>query len=94
MSQNRRVDGIYKILPLFEATICEKDDFALQCYRSYLSRVYIQYVGRGNEEICDLIKGLIHLGDEAKQEDVRRVVLHMIKLIEKEKEGYRHAYRV
>jgi hypothetical protein len=81
-------------LPLFEATIREKDDFALQCYRSYLSRVYIQYVGRGNEEICDLIKGLIHLGDEAKQEDVRRVVLHMIKLVEKEREGYRHAYRV
>ena len=49
MSQNKRVDGIYKILPLFEATIREKDDFALQCYRSYLSRVYIQYVGWGNE---------------------------------------------
>ena len=57
MSQNKRVDGIYKILPLFEATIREKDDFALQCYRSYLSRVYIQ-------------------------------------LVEKEREGYRHAYRV
>lgn len=84
MSQNKRVDGIYKILPLFEATEQGKDDFALQCYLSYLSRVYIQYLGRGNEEICDLIRGLICLKNNANQKDVRRVVLHMIKLVEKE----------
>lgn len=84
MSQNKRVDGIYKILPLFEATEQGKDDFALQCYLSYLSRIYIQYLGRGNEEICDLIQGLIKLKGEAEQKDVKRVVLHMIKVIEKE----------
>lgn len=84
MSQNKRVDGIYKILPLFEMTEQGKDDFALQCYLSYLSRIYIQYLGRGNEEICDLIQGLIKLKGEAKQKDVKRVVLHMIKVIEKE----------
>ena len=84
MSQNKRVDGIYKILPLFEATEQGKDDFALQCYLSSLSRIYIQYLGRGNEEICDLIQGLIKLKGEAKQKDVKRVVLHMIKVIEKE----------
>lgn len=84
MSQNKRVDGIYKILPLFEATEQGKDDFALQCYLSYLSRIYIQYLGRGNEEICDLIQGLIKLKGEANQKDVKRVVLHMIKVIEKE----------
>ena len=84
MSQNKRVDGIYKIVPLFEATEQGKDDFALQCYLSYLSRIYIQYLGRGNEEICDLIQGLIKLKGEAKQKDVKRVVLHMIKVIEKE----------
>ena len=84
MSQDKRVDGIYKILPLFEATEQGKDDFALQCYLSYLSRIYIQYLGRGNEEICDLIQGLIKLKGEAKQKDVKRVVLHMIKVIEKE----------
>lgn len=83
MSQNKRVDGIYKILPLFEATEQGKDEFALQCYLSYLSRVYIQYLGRGNEEICDLIQGLIKLKGEAEQKDVKRVVLHMIKVIEK-----------
>ena len=84
MSQNKRVDGIYRILPLFEATEQGKDDFALQCYLSYLSRIYIQYLGRGNEEICDLIQGLIKLRGEAEQKDVKRVVLHMIKVIEKE----------
>ena len=84
MSQNKRVDGIYKILPLFEMTEQGKDDFALQCYLSYLSRIYIQYLGRGNEEICDLIQGLIKLRGEAEQKDVKRVVLHMIKVIEKE----------
>ena len=84
MSQNKRVDGIYKILPLFEATEQGKDDFALQCYLSYLSRIYIQYLGRGHEEICDLIQGLIKLRGEAEQKDVKRVVLHMIKVIEKE----------
>ena len=84
MSQNKRVDGIYKILPLFEATEQGKDDFALQCYLSYLSRIYIQYLGRGNEEICDLIQGLIKLKGEAKQKDVKRVDLNMMKVIEKE----------
>lgn len=84
MSQNKRVDGIYKILPLFEAAEQGKDEFALQCYLSYLSRVYIQYLGRGSEEICDLIQGLIKLKGEAEQKDVKRVVLHMIKVIEKE----------
>ena len=84
MSQNRRIDGIYKILPLFEATQDGQDEYALQCYLSYLSRAYIRCLGWGNDEICESIKGLIHLQGNVKQKDVRRVVLHMISLIEKE----------
>ena len=74
MSQNKRVDGIYKILPLFEATEQGKDDFALQCYLSYLSRVYIQYLGRGNEEICVFDDGkLISRGKHDRLYDTCRI---------------------
>ena len=88
MSQNKQIDKIYKILPLFEAT-SEEDNFALRCYLSYLGRLYIQFMGRDGdefEEICDLIKGLIRLENNVCQKEVRRIVFHMISLVQ-EKRG-------
>lgn len=86
MSVDKRVDGIYKILPLYEAVTAGESDLALQGYMAYLSRVYIQYVGIGDDEICELIRGLIHLRDNAEHDDVRRVVFHIISILKKDGE--------
>lgn len=83
MSADKRVDGIYKILPLYEAVVAGESELALQGYMAYLSRVYIQYMGIGDDEICELIKGLIHLRDGAKHDDVKRVVFHIISALKR-----------
>lgn len=83
MSQNKRIDEIYKILPLYEATINGEDKLAMNSYTGYLRHIYVKTSGWGAQEIPDLIKGLIELGDTAEHKEVRQVVLHMIGLIEK-----------
>lgn len=88
MSKNKRIDGIYKILPMYEDASDSNDDKKLNDYLAYLSRVYVQYVGFGNSEISELIKGLIFLKNNATQDDVHRVVFHMISLLEKEDDKY------
>lgn len=88
MSKNKRIDGIYKILPMYENVLETKDDEVLNDYLAYLSRVYIRYIGYKNKEIAEIVKGLIHLQDAATQEDVHRVVFHMIDILEKEDDKY------
>lgn len=82
MSKNKRIDGIYKILPLYEdavKNVCPFDD-----YLAYLSRVYIRYIGYGNQEITESIKGLIELKNAVEHDEVHRVVFHIISLLEGE----------
>ena len=83
MSSNKRIDGIYKILPMYETVLETKDEHVLNDYLAYLGRVYIRYLGYGNNEISDSIKGLIRAQNEVPQEDVHRIVFHMISLLEK-----------
>lgn len=82
MSMNKRIDGIYKILPLYEDAVngaCEFDN-----YMKYLNRVYIRYIGHGNQEIAESIKGLIELRESIKHDEVHRIVFHIISLLERE----------
>lgn len=88
MSKNKRIDGIYKILPLFEDMSVSHDENMLNDYLAYLSRMYIRYLGYGNNEISELIKGLMFLKDEATQKEVHRVVFHIISLLEKGDSNY------
>lgn len=83
MSKNRRIDGIYKILPLYEAMIDGEDKISIESYIGYLRRIYVKASGWGIQEIPELIKGLITLGDRASQKEVRQIVLHMIGIIER-----------
>lgn len=84
MSKNKRIDGIYKILPLYEAMKDGEDKLAIDSYTGYLRHIYVKASGWGTQEIPDLIKGLVELGNSAEHKEVRQVVLHMIGLIEKE----------
>ena len=88
MSSNKRIDGIYKIRPMYEGVLETKDERVLNDYLAYLGRVYIRYLGYGNNEISDSIKGLIRMQNEVSQEDVHRVVFHMISLLKKEDDGH------
>lgn len=83
MSCNKQIDGIYKILPLYEATNDGKDKPAMDSYMGYLRHIYIKASGWGEQEIPALIKGLIKLEDKAEQKEVRQAVLHMIGIIER-----------
>lgn len=82
MSANKRIDGIYKILPMYEDAVI--DTALFEDYLAYLSRLYVRYMGYGNNEIAESIKGLIALQDNIAHEDVHRVVFHIISLLEKE----------
>lgn len=86
MSKNKRIDGIYKILPMYEDAVENAELF--DDYLAYLSRIYVRYMGYGNKEIAESIKGLIELQDNIIHDDVHRVVFHMISLLEKEDDKY------
>lgn len=86
MSRNKRIDGIYKILPMYEDAVNSPELF--DNYMAYLSRIHIRYMGYGNKEIAESIKGLIELQDCVDHHDVHRVVFHMISLLEKEDDKY------
>lgn len=83
MSQNRRIDKIYKILPLFER-ITENSAEAVDSYNGYVRQMYVRVSGWGNSELIEMMRGLVCLGENAKQAEVRQTVLHMISLIKKE----------
>ena len=50
-------------------------------YLSYLRRLYVRYLGRGNAEVYNTIKGLQKLGRNAGHDLVRQTVFHLISLV-------------
>lgn len=84
--KDKLIPPIYKILLLFEdvqsniSTIGETD------YLKYLDRLYVRYLGYGNEEIYNTIKGLRALGAKADHALVKSTVFHLIELVENEGE--------
>lgn len=74
---------IYKILLLYEDVGAEGSDVREADYMRYLDRLYVRYLGYGEKEIYDTIKGLYILGASASHNTVKASVFHMIDLIEK-----------
>ena len=74
---------LYKILLLYEdaclpvAKIKEKD------YVGYLERLYIFWMGIGDYEVINILKGLQTLGLSIPHYTVKSMVFHMINIIEK-----------
>ena len=58
-------------------SITEKD------YIGYLDRLYVYWVGVGDKEIYEILKGLWILGANAGHKRVKSMVFHMIDVIEK-----------
>lgn len=74
---------IYKILLLYEDVMADGSDVHEADYMKYLDRLYVRYLGYGEREIYDTIKGLYTLGASASHATVKSNVFHMIDLVEK-----------
>lgn len=80
MNKKQRIDEIFNILIQYEKIgneIMEED------YISYLDRLYTWYSGYDNN-IAIGIKGLLKLGANISHNSVRRMIFHLISIIEKE----------
>ena len=83
MDKEKQINEIFNILVQFEKIAQNNSGVTETTYRNYLDRLYIWFIGYGNSEIASGIKGLYDLGANASHSSVKRVVFHMIELIEK-----------
>lgn len=84
MDKDQKINEIFNILVQFEKIGSVDSGVTLETYKNYLDRLYTWYVGYGNKEIAIGIKGLFDLGGEVKHSSVKRVVFHIIDLLNKE----------
>lgn len=82
-NNKRRIDSIYKIFALRKSLEDEDSVVTVEGYLKYLERLYIWFLGYGNEEVYSSILGLKKMGTQANVTTVKNVVLHMINLLEK-----------
>ena len=83
MDKEKQINEIFNILVQFEKIAQNNSGVTETTYKNYLDRLYIWFIGCGNSEIASGIKGLYDLGANASHSSVKRVVFHMIELIEK-----------
>ena len=84
MDKRERIDRIYEILVQFEKLQNNESNVTEESYRGYIDRLVIWYIGYGNEEIEYALKGLYKLGAQASHKTVRRIVFHIINILDKE----------
>lgn len=84
VTKKQRINSIFYILIQFEQMIDDSTDVTEDTYKNYLDRVNIWYLGRGDEEIGYAIEGLKKMGKNATHDTVKRIVFHIISLINKE----------
>lgn len=81
---DKRISSIYKILALYEDIDNTESPVTEGAYLTYLDRQYVYWLGEGNADIYDLLKGLWRLGKEAGHKRVKSTVFHIIEIIERE----------
>jgi hypothetical protein len=75
------IASIYKVLILYENL--NNEDITIDSYLNYIDRLYVYWVGVGDKEIYEILKGLWILGANAGHKRVKSMVFHMIDVIEK-----------
>lgn len=86
VTKKQRIDSIFYILVQFEQLTNQEAGVTEESYRNYLDRINIWYLGRGDEKIGYAIEGLKKLGKEATHETVKRIVFHIIDILDEEEE--------
>lgn len=84
MFKKERIDRIYEILIQFEKLQNRETNITEVSYKNYIDRLVTWYIGYGNEEIEYALKGLYKLGAQAEHDTVRRMVFHIIDILDKE----------
>lgn len=84
MLKKERIGRIYDILIQFEKLQSQETNVTEASYRNYIDRLITWYIGYGNEEIEYALKGLYKLGIQAEHDTVRRIVFHIIDILDKE----------
>lgn len=84
ITKKKRIDSIFYILVQFEQMMDDNTDVTEETYRNYLDRINVWYLGRGNEDIGYAIEGLKKMGKTATHDTVKRMVFHIINILNKE----------
>ena len=82
MNKNKEISALYKILVLYEEFIENKSP-NIDSYLNYIDRLYVYWIGVGDKEIYEILKGLWVLGANAGHKRVKSMVFHIIDLINK-----------
>lgn len=82
--KEQRINEIFNVLVQFEKINDEDSTVTEQTYCNYLDRLYVWYLGYGNNEIAVMLKGLYDLGKNVSHSTVRRIVFHIIDILDKE----------
>lgn len=84
MSNRQKIDEIFKVLVEFENIGNQQYQTTEESYLAYLDRLCTYYLGTDKEEIYNQLKGLHKLGIKANHDTVKRIVFHIINLLDKE----------
>lgn len=79
----KEISSIYKILVLYEEIEKNESLDNIDSYLNYLDRLYVYWLGIGDKEIYEIIKGLWTLGKNAGHKRVKSMVFHLIDIIKK-----------
>lgn len=82
MDKSKEIDALYKVLTLYEDV--GEDAITLESYLNYLDKLYVKWMGIGNSDIYNTLRGLWYLGIDAGHRRVKSMVFNMIALVEKE----------
>lgn len=77
----KEISSIYKILILYENI--NNSEESIDSYLNYIDRLYVYWVGVGEKEIYEILKGLRTLGIGVGHKIVKSMVFHMIDIIDK-----------
>lgn len=78
----QKIDEIFNILIQYEKINEADSGVSIESYQGYLDRLYVWYVGEGNDTIYNYLRGLYMLGNKASHETVRRIVFDIIGTLE------------
>lgn len=81
---NNKINSLYKILTLYEDIENENSPVSVESYLSYVDKMYVKWLGIGNEDIYTMLKGLWTLGENAGHKRVKSIVFDMIGIVERE----------
>ena len=79
----KEISSIYKILVLYEEIEKNESLDNIDSYLNYLDRLYVYWLGIGDKEIYEIIKGLWTSGKNAGHKRVKSMVFHLIDIIKK-----------